>query len=422
MLSNSVLVFYYNYENRYGINALTGAIDTDEYFNNLPVLFYKTGEEIIKNIAHLAGSYEKVIIAVSFFTTQLWDINDFIKKIRNYDYKNVILIAGGPHPSGDPFGTIKIGFDIAVQGEGEETLIEFLKKIDKNEDYYDIEGITFKKNNDFLSNRRTTLIDLDKYPPYSMKYEKSGSFELSRGCDNICCYCQTPRIFTNNVRYRSIKKVCEYLVELQKIDYYDARFIITDAFNYRPVPGKGSMIKKFLMELSKAIYPKGKIYLGNFPSEIRPESVNEQNLELILKYCSNKAIIIGAQSGSPRLLDLCKRNHSVEDIHKAVTLSIKAGLQVNIDLIFGLPGENDEDRDYTINLIYKFADMGAKIHAHTFIPLPSTPYWNRESGKLYSNTMKALNKLVYKGLVYGSWLKQAELNEKIYNYINNGIL
>ncbi len=422
MLSNSVLIFFYNYDNRYGINALTGAIDTDDYFNNLPVLFYKSKEEIIKNITHLSGLYEKVIIGISFFTTQLWDIYDLIKEIRNYDYKNVILIAGGPHPSGDPFGTINMGFDIAVQGEGEETIIQLLKKIDKNESYIDIQGITFKKNNDIISNKRTVLIDLDKYPPYSMKYEKSGSFELSRGCENNCCYCQTPRIFTNKVRYRNIKKVCEYLIELQKIDYKDARFIITDAFNYRPVPEKGNQIEVFLKELSAAIYPKGKIYLGSFPSEVRPESVNEHNLELILKYCSNKGIIIGAQSGSEKILNLCRRNHTVEDINNAVILSLKAGLQVNVDLIFGLPGENDQDREDTVNLIYKLTDMGAKIHAHTFMPLPSTPYWRKESGGLYGNTMKAVNKLVYKGFVYGNWLKQAELNEKIYKYINHGII
>ena len=50
-------------------------------------------------------------------------------------------------------GTLKIGFDIVVRGEGEETLIDLLQKIDNNEDYTTTKGIAFiddKKNTTIL--------------------------------------------------------------------------------------------------------------------------------------------------------------------------------------------------------------------------------------------------------------------------------
>lgn len=67
-----------------------------------------------------------------FLTPQLWDIYRIVGLIREKFKDKILLIAGGPHPTGDPIGTLKIGFDIVVRGEGEETFLELLDKVIHN--------------------------------------------------------------------------------------------------------------------------------------------------------------------------------------------------------------------------------------------------------------------------------------------------
>jgi len=62
-------------------------------------------------------------------------------------------------------------------------------------------------------------------------------------------------------------------------------------------------IEKLLEELSKKTRNiGGRIFLGSFPSEVRPEHVTEESIKLLRKYVANKSIIMGAQSGSEEIL------------------------------------------------------------------------------------------------------------------------
>lgn len=81
-------------------------------------------------------------------------------------------------------------------------------------------------------------------------------------------------------------------------------------------------------------------------------------------------------------MDLCHRGHSVEDIYNAVELTIKNNLEINVDFIFGLPGEKPEDISLTIKMMKELAAKGARIHAHTFIPLPQTPFSQKPVTKI----------------------------------------
>ena len=135
MRKNTALVIYYNKSNKYSFNALVGALETDEYFDDLKIYFIRREGELISKLKNISKMYEKIVVAISFFTTQLWDTYRIIKNLRERYGSKLLYIAGGPHPTGDPLGTLKTGFDIVVRGEGEETLIELLKKIDNDEDY-----------------------------------------------------------------------------------------------------------------------------------------------------------------------------------------------------------------------------------------------------------------------------------------------
>ncbi|MFX0163685.1 MAG: TIGR04013 family B12-binding domain/radical SAM domain-containing protein, partial [Candidatus Hodarchaeota archaeon] len=298
------LLIYYHRQNFYSLNAITGAIETDDIFESIDFYFLSSQDELMETLKDIVESYDKLLVAISFFTTQLFEIRELVDKLRQKFQKNCTLVAGGSHPTGDPSGTLQIGFDIAVIGEGEDTIIELVNKLISNEKLSDIRGIAYKnEDNEYIYTKRRALIDLNKYPPFPTKNTRFGAIEITRGCPYVCYFCQTPYILGTTPRHRSIEAICQY-VQIIK-DYYgdltDIRFITPNAFSYGSEDGKTLNLEKLeelLFSIREIIGENARIFVGTFPSEVRPEHVNQETLNLVLKYGNNDNITIGAQSGS----------------------------------------------------------------------------------------------------------------------------
>jgi B12-binding domain/radical SAM domain protein len=421
-LKKIAFVIYYHKNNFYSLNAIAGALETDEIFEKLEFFFIKSKDELIETLEIIIKMYHKIIIAISFFTTQLFETYNLVKLIKNQYGTNLFLVAGGPHPTGDPSGTLKMGFDIVVVGEGEKTIIELTRKIASNELPRDVRGTAYlnAKNEYFYTGKRD-VIDLNQFPPFPTRNTRFGAIEITRGCPYVCYFCQTPYISGPAPRHRSIDKICEYVQILKNFyaDRTDIRFITPNAFSYGSVDGKSLNLQKLenlLIKIRETIGKKGKIFLGTFPSEVRPEHVTPDTLNLVLKYGNNDNITIGAQSGSQKILDLCNRGHKIEDVYNAVDLTIKYSLKVNVDFIFSLPGENEEDVRLTVQMMKELAEKGARIHAHSFIPLPQTPFGKESAKKINNIYRKEIKMLISQGVAFGNWREQEKLSLKIANY------
>lgn len=205
----------------------------------------------------------------------------------------------------------------------------------------------------------------------------------------------------------------------------DIRFISPNAFMYGSADGKSvnaDAIEYLLRSVAEIVGGKGRIFFGTFPSEVRPESVTPEIIELIKKYCSNDNLVIGAQSGSERILESICRGHGVEDIRQAVRLTLQSGLKANVDFIFGLPDEKEKDVGLTLKLIRELTEMGARIHAHTFMPLVGTPFKDMPPGRIKRNVRKELEKLISVGKLYGQWHTQELVGRKIEELKRKGII
>jgi len=426
MEENTALVVYYTKLHKNSFNALIGALEVDEYFDNFPIYF--ANKKDIFNLEGILKKHDKVVIAISFFTTELWKTYDLINELKSKYQKyrdKIIYLAGGPHPTGDPKGTLKLGFDVVCIGEGEETFPEFIKAVNENEGYEKVRGIAYLDDNEFIYTGKRKHVDLNKYPPFPVKHNKFGHIEITRGCPYGCYFCQTPRIFGKNVRHRGIENICKYVEIMAERNLKDIRFITPNAFGYGSKDGKTlniDKVEKLLENIREILGNNGRIFFGTFPSEVRPEHVNDETVDLILKYADNKSLVVGAQSGSQRILDLCHRGHTVEDIYNAVTTAIKKGVSVSLDFIFGLPGETEEDVEKTIKVMKDLIKMGAKIHAHTFMPLPQTPFAKANPGVVNKKIIRAMRYEIPKGIFYGTWHNQQILAEKISKYLQTGEL
>ncbi len=156
-----------------------------------------------------------------------------------------------------------------------------------------------------------------------------------------------------------------------------------------------------LESLHKLVKDRGRIFFGSFPSEVRPEFVNNDTINLIKKYCNNKNIMIGGQSGSESVLKKINRKHTVDDIIKAAEISLKYNLLPNIDIISGFPFETMKDIKATIKLCENLIKKGCKIHIHKFTPLSGTRFKDSLSSEFNPELKNFINKWMGKGRIYG---------------------
>lgn len=318
-----------------------------------------------------------------------------------------IFIAGGPHPSGAPEETLEY-FDYVVIGEGEETLPELVRTIQEKGDSRKVPGIAYRdvKTGKVAITPKRPYANLDSYPCFD-PHKLRAPIEISRGCPWGCKYCQTPRLFGREVRHRSIDSI------VKNAGYYnDLRFIASNAFGYGSdgINPRFDKVEKLLSALHNL--PDKKIFFGTFPSEVRPEFVTDESVELVRKYCANDSLSLGAQSGSDRILKEIHRGHTVGDSISAVECCLEHGIVPAVDFIFGLPTETEEDQEKSLDLVRWICKKGGTVRAHYLTPLPGTPYASAVPSEVSDMVRRELGKLALGGKLTGYWEKHRKFDKK----------
>jgi len=425
MTKNALLLFIYERDNKYGTHVLIGSLEhtgIDECFNILLLNL----EKALEVMPRLADKYNVKILAYSILTTHLVERLETILKLTKLARKlNFITVAGGPHATGDPYGTIlSLRFDYIIVGEGEKSFVEFLDRIINRDDVSMIKGVAYREQDKIIINGRGFIHNLSSYPAFSIKYGLFNPIEVTRGCPYACRYCQVSYMFSARLRHRDIDDILRHCNVLLKKGIKDIRFITPDALSYgsRGYDVNLSALTDLVEALQKIRAQGGRVFLGTFPSEVRPEHINEEVVRLLRNRIDNKRIIIGAQTGSDKLLKAIGRRHIVDDVINAIEILRKYDFNVDVDYIFGLPHEDEEDIELTIKHMERVASMGARIHAHVFMPLPGTPFSFAPPGKIGSKLRKSLYKLLGRGLVYGQWERQERIAEVIAKLRDKGII
>jgi len=337
--------------------------------------------------ASFSSSPRDGVMIYSMATPQAREVYHEVENARTKS----VFIAGGPHPSAKASETLE-QFDFVVLGEGEETLPELIFTLKDGSDLEKVRGIAYKRSGIIYKTRPRPHVLLDDYPPFNQNLR--APIEISRGCPHNCKYCQTPRLFGTKMRHRSVKSIAFYSNYLS-----DVRFISPNAFAYGS-DGRHialTRVSELLASLS------GQVYFGTFPSEVRPEFITDDMLDIAEEYCSNTSIHIGAQSGSDAVLEEINRGHSRRDVEVAVEICRSHGFCPVVDFIFGLPTEVAADQAESLDLIDSIVSAGGKVRAHYFIPLPGTPYENETPAPVRKEVQKRLGRLARDGKLTGRW-------------------
>ena len=385
MSGTNALIFYYHRLNTYSFNALAGALDGTPDLGDLQIHLALKGEQLHKLTADALKNHQSVVLALSMLTCQFEEMKHHLQKLRINCGSRITILAGGPHVTACPEEVLQAGADIAVRGEGETVLPGILRNI--------AQGIPCDR---IQSPRHPP--DLDAFFSISPKRGMFGPIEITRGCAFACRFCQTSQIFGVRLRHRSIDVIVRQAEALRSINRKVVRLLSPNAFSYGSPDGRQlnlQAMRALLSALRSTLPASGKIIFAHFPSEARPEHINSDTLGLLKEFAGNDEIVIGAQSGSQRMLDACHRSHTVENIFEAVSLARKYGYKVIVDFIFGLPGETLQDRRESLEAMKYVVRLGARIHPHVFAPLPQTAFAKELPGSIdpfFSNALEALKR------------------------------
>ncbi len=400
-----------NYSNiaTHAFRVLVGALETEPRTRGVAVVFAKGAAALSSAIGDARMNGHKVVVAYSFYSPSFGAMIKAMQRVRDgVSDKNVIHLAGGVHASAEPAQTLQAGFDLVAVGEGERIIIDVIDRLQRGEDTRAVRGIGYLENGEVVRNGRGEVVDLNAFPPFAVGHRRFGPIEITRGCIYGCKFCATPFLNKARFRHRTIENVCRYVRIMKENGLKDYRFVTPTALSYGSADESVNLdaIEELLGRVRAIIGRRRRLYYGTFPSELRPEHVTPEALAILKKYVDNDNLIIGGQSGAEQVLARSRRGHGVEAIVRAVTLCVAAGFKPNVDFLFGLPGETRPDVEASLRLAQHVTELGARVHAHTFMPLPGTPYRHAPPGKIDPDVMQTLDRLTSQRRLYGQWRRQ----------------
>jgi B12-binding domain/radical SAM domain protein len=348
------------------------------------------------------------VVAFSFSTPEL---DDVLFEVRDLKERGIqaLLVAGGPHPSADPQGVLQAGFDAVFVGEGEESFPGFVREVAEGE----ITGAPIR--------RADSTVDLDKTLHVAPAHGLFPFAEISRGCNHACAFCQVSSLFTSRMRHRSPETVARGVARAVEAGFKRIRYLTPDAFAY--AGGRYRRGAQAISALLESVDRAGATQqmLGNFPSEVRPDRVDEDLLQLVRERCFNRTLVLGAQSGSDRVLGLMRRGHTVEQARTAVMKTAQADLTPHVDIMFCFPGEKTEERRATLDLAeWCLEKTNARLHAHVYLPLPGTSAWPAPPEAMEPSIMRMLKKMESSGRLDGDWERQTISGKQILRWREGG--
>ena len=293
-----------------------------------------------------------------------------------------LIIMGGEHPSFMAEETLRDcpAIDYICVGEGEVTLTEFLRAVEKKEDLSKVLGLAYlnEKGEFVYTGDRPLIDDLDTLPmpayhlarmehPY-VNLPSEGPRGLvvnfSRGCTWDCSFCSESAFYKKTWRKRSPKRIADEL-ELLKEKYNRTLFYVGDnTFNVTPDQGRGFIEEMLKRKTNQRFWLQSRADLI-----LRDEDLLEGYRE-----AGVYQFMMGLEYHRDDVLKDISKRQTVEQARQAMVLLKKHRLMVMATLLIGHWEEKEEDRKEFLKFFSPYVDhFGLNI----ITPLPGTPLFDR---------------------------------------------
>lgn len=277
--------------------------------------------------------------------------------------------------------------DAVVVGDGEETFAEFVALTGLGKDVRDCKGLClpvdgkpcFTPRRPFINLDKTpiadyTLFGWDRYPPTEGLYEKGDLlFMTSRGCVRACTFCsyRVPwpgyRTMGGDRIFAEIKHQSGLHGPVNHLKFYDL------------------LINGNMKELSRLC---DRIIGDDAPPipwrqvmcVFRPEMTYDALRQMKKAGC--EVITYGLESGSQKVMDLMRKRQTVAQAESVLKATRDAGIDAQVNIMTGYPGETEEDLEQTLGFLRRNKDNISFLYpSFTFTVLEANSPLNRPEEK-----------------------------------------
>lgn len=337
------------------------------------------------------------LVGISSPTPLIYEAWRYARIAKQY---GATTILGGPHPTLMPDESLeRPEVDFVVRGEGEQTLVEFVRALQAlvpRARFSSIKGLSWK---DVQGQRQHNLarplnpqLDSIPFPAYHLfkidrytnlqpltdgldRHARAYTIVTSRGCPYKCTYCSKP-ITGDTWRARSVENVVrEWRMLVEDLGATEIG-VTDDIWNLNLQRAK---------DLCHALIDAN---LNHVPwVTIHGMKVNHTDAELfrLMKQAGCKRVGFGVESGDADILKhVVKKSQTFEQVRAAFRNARAAGLQTMGFFIYGMPGETAETMEHTTQLALELDPDLA--HFMLASPYPGTVLWDtvQRNGKLYA--------------------------------------
>jgi radical SAM superfamily enzyme YgiQ (UPF0313 family) len=332
----------------------------------------------IGDIVREAESFRPAIIGMSLFTRWVWHAYRLLEALDGRG--SWTLVAGGAHATVCPEETLARGFDIALRGEAEHSLVRLVAALERGDSVNSIPGIVVRRpSGEIAYGPPADLIgDLDALPPPYLAqplFDPSwyggdgasvvpGGILTSRGCPARCTFCAnyvTGRAF----RYRDARAVAREIVEWH--NGWDMSFfpIWDDAFTVR-----SQRLLELCGEFERLDFPFG------FSAITRANLVTPELLGA-MRRAGAVHVNFGVESGDNDVLAAIGKGIRTDQVVRALTWAKELGLSTACNFMLGFPQEDEAALERTLRFMEHIAPLTDTFSTlGVVVPFPGTPIYD----------------------------------------------
>ncbi|MDP2973301.1 MAG: radical SAM protein, partial [Deltaproteobacteria bacterium] len=254
-----------------------------------------------------------------------------------------IIIMGGEHPSFMAEETLKDcpAIDYICVGEGEVTLTQFLRAIEKKDDLSKVLGLAYldEKGNFIYTGDRPFIEDLDTLPlpayhlanmehPYvgiPSEGKRGLVVNFSRGCTFDCSFCSESAFYKRKWRRKSPKLIADELQLLKEKYNRDIFYVGDNTFNITRDQGIGFIEEMLKRKTNQRFWLQSRADLV----------IRDQDLLDGFREAGVYQFMLGLEYHKDDVLRDIRKRHSVDEALKAMKLLKKHQLMVMATLLIG---------------------------------------------------------------------------------------
>ncbi|MFA5156195.1 MAG: radical SAM protein [Candidatus Omnitrophota bacterium] len=327
----------------------------------------KSSSDVFKAIKEI----EPDIIGVTIFSYCYGYAYELIKLIKQRS--NLPMVLGGPHIS-----TVKgkilddTSVEFAVKHEGEFTLLELLRELDKkNPDFSSVAGLIWRGKEGRITENidRPLIEDLDSLPipdydifgieRYACYQQKALPIITSRGCPFGCNYCSVRLSMGQKFRPRSAENV------FTEIEYFYRRGWRSFDFNDDCFTLRQDRAERICdMIIDNKLDIRFQLYNGIRVDTVTPELLKK------MKKAGCYFISFGCEAGNDKVLKAIKKGITIEQVKNAVNWANAAKINNSVNFIIGHKEETYADAMDTINFARRLPTNF--VNFYNLLPYPGT--------------------------------------------------